>query len=122
MLGFDNGPKASSNPPRPKYAVTFVLPDGQEYQEDAREGDSLVLASGRSENPSRQGVWIVVAVLVKSSYLKGNDSLSPITAKKPQPKKPINIPAEHRLGCQTAVLGEGVKVKIINVLGVDGDF
>ena len=122
LLGFDNGPKASSNPPRPKYAVTFVLPDGQEYQEDAREGDSLVLASGRSENPISTGCMDSSCGTCEVIVLEGNDNLSPITSKETATKEANNIPPEHRLGCQTAVLGEGVKVKIINVLGVDGDF
>ena len=87
MLGFDNGPKASSNPPRPKYAVTFVLPDGQEYQEDAREGDSLVLASGRSENPISTGCMDSSCGTCEVIVLEGNDSLSPITSKETATKE-----------------------------------
>lgn len=122
MLGFDQGPKASSNPPRPKYSVTFVLPDGEEYQSDAREGDSLVLASGRSANPISTGCMDSSCGTCEVIVLEGNDSLSPITNKEVATKEANNIAEEHRLGCQTAVLGAGVKVQIVNVLGADGDY
>ena len=122
LLGFDNGPKASSNPPRPKYSVTFVLPDGEEYQADAREGDSLVLASGRSEYPISTGCMDSSCGTCEVVVLAGNENLSPVTGKETATKDANQIEDAHRLGCQTAVLGEGVKVQIVNVLGADGDF
>jgi len=122
LLGFDEGPKASSAPPRPKYSVTFVLPDGQEYQTDAREGDSLVLASGRSEYPISTGCMDSSCGTCEVVVLEGQDNLTPVTSKETATKEANNIDANHRLGCQTAVLGEGVKVQIVNVLGADGDF
>ena len=94
----------------------------EEYQEDAREGDSLVLASGRSENPISTGCMDSSCGTCEVIVLEGGDSLSPITSKETATKEANDIPVEHRLGCQTAVFGEGVKVQIINVLGVDGDF
>ena len=122
LLGFDQGPKASSSPPRPKYSVTFVLPDGEEYQADAKEGDSLVLASGRSAYPISTGCMDSSCGTCEVVVLEGNENLSPVTGKETATKEANQIDEAHRLGCQTAVLGEGVKVRIVNVLGADGDF
>lgn len=122
LLGLDSGPKASSNPPRPKFEVTFVLPNGEEYTADAREGDSLVLASGRSEQPISTGCMDGSCATCEVVVLEGADKLSPVSEKETATKKANQVNASHRLGCQTAVLGAGVKVQIVNVLGVDGDF
>jgi len=122
LLGFDQGPKASSNPPRPKYSVTFVLPDGEEYQADAKKGDSLVLASGRSAYPISTGCMDSSCGSCEVIVLEGSENLSPVTGRETSTKEANQINEAHRLGCQTAVLGEGVKVKIVNVLGADGDF
>ena len=54
--------------------------------------------------------------------VNGNENLSPVTGKETATKEANQIEDAHRLGCQTAVLGEGVKVQIVNVLGADGDF
>ncbi len=122
LLGFDDGPKASSNPPRPQYPVTFVLPNGEEYEVNAREGDSLVLASGRSEYPISTGCMDSSCGTCEVIVLEGLDNLSPVTSKETATKEANQIAEEHRLGCQTAVLGTGVKVQIVNVLGADGDY
>ena len=115
-------PKASSNPPRPKYAVTFVLPDGEEYQADAREGDSLVLASGRSEYPISTGCMDSSCGTCEVVVLAGMKVYLPLLARRPPPKKPIKLRMHIVLAVRHAVLGEGVKVQIVNVLGADGDF
>ena len=54
LLGFGEPPKPAT-PPRPKYSVSFVLPNGDDYQVEAKEGDSLVLASGRGPYPISTG-------------------------------------------------------------------
>jgi ferredoxin len=122
MLGFDNGPKASSNPPRPKYTVTFVLPDGEEYQVTAREGDSLVLASGNADHPISTGCMDSSCGTCEVIVLEGSENLTSVSSAETATKAANLIAEEHRLGCQTAILGEGVKVQIVNVLGADGDF
>ena len=50
LLGLDSQP-APRRPERPKHLVSFELPDGSEFQVEAKEGDSLVLASGRGAYP-----------------------------------------------------------------------
>ena len=122
LMGFNEGPKASSNPPRPKYSVTFVLPDGEEYQAEAREGDSLVMTSGRSAYPISTGCMDSSCGTCEVIILDGGDQISPEGSKETTNKETNEINPLHRLGCQTAVLGEGVKVKIVNVLGADGDY
>ena len=46
-----------------------------------------------------------------------HDQLTPETDHERTTKKNNNVAPEFRLGCQTGVLGEGIKVKIVNVLG-----
>jgi ferredoxin len=122
LMGFDQGPKASSSPPRPKYSVTFVLPDGEEFQAEAREGDSLVMASGRSAYPISTGCMDSSCGTCEVIVLDGADQISPEGSRESDTKISNEINPLHRLGCQTAVLGTGVKVKIVNVLGADGDY
>jgi ferredoxin len=54
--------------------------------------------------------------------LEGADSLSPVSSKETATKAANQISEAHRLGCQTAVLGDGAKVQIVNVLGADGEY
>jgi len=49
--------------------------------------------------------------------LEGEDSLTNPDTLEDSTKKENNVDPSFRLGCQSAVIGAGVKVKIINVLG-----
>ena len=107
-------------PPRPeipRYPVTFELPDGTSYQADAKHEDSLVLASGRGPMPINTGCADGTCATCQVDVLEGADMLSPPDEYEEKCKAENNVPAERRLGCQTAVLGEGVKVRIVNVFG-----
>jgi ferredoxin len=107
-------------PPRPvipRYSVTFELPDGTTYQADAKHEDSLVLASGRGPVPINTGCADGTCATCQVDVLEGAEMLSPQDEHEEKTKAENNVPAERRLGCQVAVLGEGVKVRIINVFG-----
>lgn len=107
-------------PPRPKWPVTFVLPDDTSFTADAKEGDSLVLASGRGPQPIDTGCADGTCATCQVDVLEGADQLTPADGTEEQTKADNKVPAERRLGCQTGVLGPGVKVRIINVFGADG--
>ena len=67
--------------------------------------------------PCRSGCADGTCGTCQVDVLEGADMLSPADEYEEKTKKENNIPAERRLGCQTAVLGAGVKVRIINVFG-----
>jgi 2Fe-2S ferredoxin len=107
-------------PPRPeisRYAVTFELPDGTSYQADAKHEDSLVMTSGRGPMPINTGCADGTCATCQVDVLEGAEMLSPADEHEEKCKTENKVPAERRLGCQTAVLGDGVKVRIINVFG-----
>ena len=54
LLGLGNKSTPSA-PERPRYTVTFQLPNNEDYRVEAKEGDSLVLASGRGAYPIATG-------------------------------------------------------------------
>lgn len=118
LLGFGEPPKPST-PPRPKYPVTFVLPDGSDYEVEAKQGDSLVLASGRGPYPISTGCSDGTCGTCSVEVLDGADMLTPADSHEEETKKNNGVAEHMRLGCQTAVLGSGVKVRIVNVLGED---
>ena len=120
MMGWDN-PKPAAAPakPRPSYPVTFVLPDGEEYQADAREGDSLVLTASRSAYPISTGCRDGTCGTCRVELLEGAESLTTSSEYENSTKNANDIPMDFRLGCQAGVIGSGVKVKIINVMGDD---
>ena len=111
------GSKAPKKPPVPKYPVTFELPDGTSYEVPAKKGDSLVLASGRGASPISTGCADSTCGTCHVEALDGADMLTPEDDAERKTKAENNVPAEHRLGCRTEVLGAGVRVKIINVFG-----
>jgi ferredoxin len=116
LLGFGTTTKAPTQS-RPKYSVTFELPSGETYQVDAKEGDSLVLASGRGAYPISTGCSDCTCATCRVVVIEGHDQLSSPSTQETQTKAENDVSDDLRLGCQTAVLGEGIHVKIINVLG-----
>jgi ferredoxin len=119
MLGLSKTPKTPPPPPRPKYPVTFVLPDGSDYQAEAKKGDSLVLTSGRGPYPISTGCSDGTCGTCCVEVLEGADMLTPADSHEEDTKKNNGVAEFLRLGCQTAVLGEGIKIRIVNVLGED---
>ena len=117
LMGWDSSPKPPSAPARPKYPVTFVLPNGESYTADAKEGDSLVLTSGRGPYPISTGCSDGTCATCRVEVLEGLDSLTRADDHENKTKADNEIDSGLRLGCQAAVIGSGVKVKIINVLG-----
>ena len=114
-LGLEKSPSPKA-PERPRYTVTFELPNGSTYDVEAKEGDSLVLASGRGAYPIATGCSDGTCATCRVEVLEG-DSLSQPDEYEMRTKENSGVPPSLRLGCQTAVLGPGLKVKIINVLG-----
>ena len=103
----------------PRYDVHFEIEDGRKYTASAKEGDSLVLASGRGPYPISTGCSDGTCATCEVEVLEGIGSLSTADAHEINTKRENNVSAERRLGCQTAVVGEGVRVRIVNVLGED---
>ena len=116
LLGFgeSSAPKA---PERPRYTVTFQLPNGEDYKVEAKEGDSLVLASGRGAYPIATGCSDGTCATCRVEVLDGSESLSQADEFENRTKTENDIDLSLRLGCQAAVLGAGLKVRIVNVLG-----
>ena len=110
-------PPAPSAPKRPKYDVRFVLPDGSDYTTQAKEGDSLVLASGRGPAPIATGCADSSCGTCQVEVLSGTDMLTPVTSRERETRTATGVPEDLRLGCQAGVLGAGVEVRIINVFG-----
>lgn len=110
-------PPAPAAPKRPKYDVRFVLPDGSDYTTQAKEGDSLVLASGRGPAPIATGCADSSCGTCQVEILAGEDQLTPVTSREAETRSATGVPESLRLGCQAGVLGPGVEVRIINVFG-----
>jgi ferredoxin len=117
LMGFGSSAKPPSAPARPRYPVTFVLPSGESYVAEAKEGDSLVLTSGRGAYPISTGCSDGTCGTCRVEILEGEDSLTSAGEHEQQTKSDNDIPDELRLGCQAAIMSAGVSVKIINVLG-----
>ena len=115
-MGLQKPPRPEP-PKRPKYKVIFVLPDGESYDAEAKEGDSLVLTSNRGAYPISQGCSDGTCSICRVEVLEGHDSLSQADSYEEETKSNNGVDQSLRLGCQTAVLGSEVKVRIINVLG-----
>lgn len=115
------GGGSASPPPKreekPRYPVTFVLPDGSEYQADAKQYDSVVMASGRSAKPIATGCGDATCATCRVEVLEGAESLSSEDEHETATKKANGVDPSMRLACQVAVTGPGVKVRIVNVLG-----
>jgi len=116
LLGLEQSP-APERPVVPRFPVVFELPDGSTYETRAKKEDSLVLASGRGPNPIATGCSDGSCGTCRVVVLEGADMLTEPTDHERRTKKTAGVPDEERLACQTLVLGEGVRVRIINVLG-----
>ena len=116
-LLFSSPPEGSSRPARPKFDVRFVLPDGTDYTTQAKQGDSLVLASGRGPAPIATGCADSSCGSCRVEIIAGTDQLTPPTDAEAATKRATGVPDNLRLGCQAGVLGAGVEVRIINVFG-----
>ena len=116
MLGLDQS-SAPERPAVPRFPVTFELPDGSTYETMAKKEDSLVLASGRGPNPIATGCSDGSCGTCRVVVLEGADLLTEATEHERVTKKTAGVPDSERLACQTLVLGEGVRVRIVNVLG-----
>jgi ferredoxin len=116
LLGL-GGQTTPSAPERPRYTVIFQLPNGEDYRVEAKEGDSLVLASGRGAYPIATGCSDGTCATCRVEVLEGLESLSQADEFENKTKTSNEVDLSLRLGCQAAILGSGVKVRIINVLG-----
>lgn len=118
MFGFGKE-TAPERPQRPKHTVTFELANGTTYQVEGKEGDSLVLVSGRGPYPIATGCADGTCATCKVEILEGDDNLSQSDEHEEKTKADNSVEGHLRLGCHSAVLGPGIKVRIINVLGED---
>lgn len=105
--------------PRPAWPVHFDLPDGTSFTVDAKEGDSLVMVSGRGPQPIDTGCADGTCATCQVEVLSGADQLTAATSGEDATKIENKVPADYRLGCQTAVIGPGVRVRIVHVFGAD---
>ena len=116
LLGLEQTPPPKA-PQRPRYTVTFVLPKGDTYEVEAKEGDSLVLASGRGAYPIATGCSDGSCATCRVEILDGHDHLSQSDEYEEKTKQENEVDAKYRLGCQAAVLGPDIRVRMINILG-----
>jgi ferredoxin len=116
MLGLESAPK-KKKPEIPRYSVRFVLPDGSDFEVQAKHGDSLVLASGRGPSPISTGCADSSCGTCQVDVLAGAESLTPGDATEAKTKADNQVPEDRRLGCRAEVIGPGLEVKIIHVFG-----
>lgn len=116
LLGLEKSPQ-SKRPEVPRYTVKFLLPDGSDYEVQAKHGDSLVLASGRGPSPIATGCADSSCGTCQVEVLEGAEHLTPSDESEAQTRKANQVPDEYRLGCRAEVLGEGLKVRIVHVFG-----
>lgn len=116
LFGLDKK-QEQSKPQRPKHVITFELSNGTSYQVEGKEGDSLVLVSGRGPYPIATGCADGTCATCKVEILEGIDNLSQPDEYEEKTKTENGVESHLRLGCQAAVLGPGIKARIINVLG-----
>ena len=87
---------------------------------EAKDGDSLVLASGRGAYPISTGCADGTCSICRVEIFEGLDSLTSADDHENATKLANGLDPDNlsfRLGCQTAVIGAGVKARIVNVLG-----
>ena len=114
---FGNTPTAPEDEPLPKYAVTYVLPNGEPQQAMAMKGFTLVLASGNLQWPIDTGCADASCATCQVDVLSGADQLTRRTDAEDATLRKNSAPATRRLGCRAKVMGPGVTVGMVNVLG-----
>jgi ferredoxin len=120
LFGLDGvSPSKSDAPVRKSYQVTFECPDGSEFTTTAKEGDSLVLAAGRGPQPISTGCTDGTCGTCRVHILAGSESLTEVEGHETRTKADVGVPSDQRLGCHTGVLGSGVRVRIVNILGME---
>ena len=82
-----------------------------------KQNRRLFVLSGRGPYLYQPVVLTGPVVLVVLKWMV--DMLTPADSHEEETKKNNGVAEHMRLGCQTAVLGAGVKVRIVNVLGED---
>lgn len=115
LLGLSR-PEVPEPPPRPKYTVHFLAND-EAFEVESKEGDSLVLASGRGAYPIATGCSDGTCGTCRVEVLEGIESITKADEYELRTKAEHGIPDNQRLGCHTAILGAGLKVNIVNILG-----
>ena len=120
LFGLDGVPSSKPEAPaRSSYQVTFECPDGSEFTTTAKEGDSLVLAAGRGPQPISTGCTDGTCGTCRVDILAGSDALTEVEEHETRTKADVGVPSDQRLGCHAGVLGGGVRVRIINILGLE---
>ena len=120
LFGLDGVPSSKpEGPARSSYQVTFECPDGSEFTTTAKEGDSLVLAAGRGPQPISTGCTDGTCGTCRVDILAGADALTAVEEHETRTKADVGVPSDQRLGCHAGVLGGGVRVRIINILGLE---
>jgi ferredoxin len=117
LLG--NKPAAPEDEPLPKYAVTFLLPNGEPQQDQAMKGSTLVLASGNLQVPIETGCADSSCATCQVDVLSGGDQLTQRTDAEDATLAQNGAPAARRLGCRARVMGPGISVGMVNVVEWD---
>jgi ferredoxin len=112
---------AAEDEPLPRYAVTYVLPNGEPQQAMAMKGSTLVLASGNLRWPIDTGCADSSCATCQVDVLSGSDQLTPRTDAETATLQKSYAPAERRLGCRAKVMGPGISVGMVNVVGWKGE-
>ncbi len=107
----------SDRPKAPGFAVVFECPDGSSFTAHAKQGDSLLLTSGRGPQPISSACTDGTCGTCRVDVLQGSESLTEQGEHELQTKTEVGVPAEQRLGCHAGIHGDGVHVRIVNVLG-----
>ena len=113
LFGLEKAPAAPAKATLPRHSVEFVLKSGDTYTAEAKHEDSLVLTSGRGTVPIATGCADGTCGTCQVEVLAGADQLSPATDHEADTKRKNGVAPHLRLGCQTQVLGPGVKVKVL---------
>jgi ferredoxin len=116
VLSLFGKPAAPEDEPLPKYAVTYVLPNGEPQQAMATKGFTLVLASGNLQWPIDTGCADCSCATCQVDVLSGADQLTAPTDREVATLQKNGAPASRRLGCRAKVMGPGVSVGMVNVL------
>ncbi len=118
---FGAKPTAPEDEPLPKYAVTYVLPNGEPQQAMATKGSTLVLASGNLQWPIDTGCADSSCATCQVDVLSGGDQLTQRTDAEVATLERNHAPADRRLGCRAKIMGPGITVGMVNVVEWDGE-